>query len=74
MKKQEDMIMTEKKQIEITDSPIDPGYLMVGVYVLFVTALVLLGWFGAAGANGETNSVPGETANIIHHINAAVQQ
>ena len=74
MKNQEDMIMTEKKQIEITDSPIDPGYLMVGIYVLFVTALVLLGWFGAAGAKSEINSVHGESAVILHNINTSVQQ
>lgn len=74
MKNQEDMIMTEKQQIEITDSPIDPGYLMVGIYVLFVTALVLLGWFGAAGANSEINSISGESAIILHNINTSAQQ
>jgi hypothetical protein len=33
---------------------IDPGSLMLAMYVLAVTALVLFGWFGAAGAGGET--------------------
>lgn len=37
---------------------IDPGYLMVAIYILSVTALMLFGWFGAAGASGEEAAEP----------------
>ncbi|WP_417908485.1 hypothetical protein [Candidatus Electronema sp. PJ] len=35
---------------------IDPGYLMLAVYVFGVTVLVLLGWLGSAGAGSESNA------------------
>lgn len=43
--------MTQKeKRKEIRTSALDPGYLMLGMYILSVVGLVLLGWLGAAGA------------------------
>ncbi len=64
--------MTEKHTIEIAHSPIDPGYLMVGIYVLVVMALVLLGWFGAAGAHSGTDS--GLTEHPVIIQNTSIQQ
>jgi hypothetical protein len=40
------MTTTEKKSL-------DPGYLMLALYIFIVTALVLLGWLGTAGAQGD---------------------
>jgi hypothetical protein len=37
-------------------SVIDPGSLMLAAYVFAVSALVLIGWLGAAGAGGEINA------------------
>jgi hypothetical protein len=44
------MTTTEKKH----SVSIDPGYLMLALYILIVTALVLFGWFGPAGAGAGT--------------------
>ena len=42
-----------KEQNKDKQSPfLDPGYLMLGMYILGVTGLMLLGWLGAAGAGG----------------------
>jgi hypothetical protein len=51
LKKGEHIMVTEKqKKIESTLT-FDPGYLMLGMYVLGVTVLVLSAWFGGnAGA------------------------
>lgn len=45
---------SEKKRENLT---IDPGSLMVAMYILSVSALVLLGWFGSAGAGCEQPAV-----------------
>ena len=66
--------MTEKQNTGETHLGIDPGYLMVLVYVLSVTALVLFGWFGAAGAHSENNTVPAETAAVLRSLNTTAQQ
>lgn len=44
---------TEEKRLNEQTPALDPGSLMVAMYILGVTALVLLGWFGAAGAGGR---------------------
>lgn len=42
---------------------VDPGYLMVAVYISSIVALMLFGWFGAAGASGEESAA--EPAAVI---------
>ncbi|WP_417912025.1 hypothetical protein [Candidatus Electronema sp. TJ] len=44
---------------------IDPGYLMVAIYMLSVTALMLFGWFGAAGASGEDAAEPAAIIKLL---------
>jgi len=67
--------MTEQQNTDASHSGIDPGYLMVLVYVLSVTALVLFGWFGAAGAHsGGSNVGTAETAVVIRSLSGAAQQ
>lgn len=63
--------MTEKKNSSRPASKIDPGYLMVLVYVLSVTALVLFGWFGAAGAQSGSDDGPIATAAVLQSLSAA---
>ncbi|MCW5200966.1 hypothetical protein VU07_04095 [Desulfobulbus sp. F4] len=49
-------------------SAIDPGSLMLAAYVFAVSALVLIGWLGSAGANGEINAAlepPGTPVAVI---------
>lgn len=48
------MTTTEKKQ----SVSLDPGYLMLALYILIVAALVLLAWFGPAGAGAGTQGDP----------------
>jgi hypothetical protein len=45
---------------------IDPGYLMLAIYVFGVTILVLLGWLGSTGANGEID------AAVLEQVSAPV--
>ncbi len=66
--------MTEKQNAAAQNAGIDPGYLMVLVYVLSVTALVLFGWFGAAGAHsGSSDAGTVETAAVIRSLSEAAQ-
>jgi hypothetical protein len=44
---------------------VDPGYLMVAVYIFSVVALMLFGWFGAAGASGEAAAEPPAIISLI---------
>jgi len=44
---------------------IDPGYLMVAVYIFSVVALMLFGWFGAAGASSEAAAEPPTIISLI---------
>ncbi|MCI5222679.1 MAG: hypothetical protein D3924_08430 [Candidatus Electrothrix sp. AR4] len=48
---------TEKQKTGEFPSVFDPGYLMVGAYVLGVTVLMLFAWFGgsATALEGEQN-------------------
>lgn len=73
MKKKEAAVMTEQQNTaDVHHSGIDPGYLMVFVYVLAVTVLVLFGWFGAAGAH-SSDAGTAETAVIIRSLSGAAQ-
>jgi hypothetical protein len=70
--KQGESAMTEKKNSSALGAKIDPGYVMVLVYVLSVTVLVLFGWFGAAGAqSGTSDTRPIETAAVLQSFSAA---
>lgn len=42
--------MTKTDKITEIKQAVDPGALMLAMYVLGVAVLVLAGWFGAAGA------------------------
>jgi flagellar basal body-associated protein FliL len=48
---------TEKQKTGEFPSTLDPGYLMLAMYVLGVTVLVMFAWFGGSGAGleGEQN-------------------
>ncbi|WLE96765.1 MAG: marine proteobacterial sortase target protein [Candidatus Electrothrix communis] len=53
--------MTPEEEKRAVSAPyMDPGYLMVTIYTLGVAMLVLLGWFGNAGAVPGGESRPGE--------------
>ncbi len=43
--------MTKIDKITEIKQTVDPGALMLAMYVLGVAVLVLAGWFGAAGAS-----------------------
>jgi hypothetical protein len=73
MKKKEVAVMTEQQNTSVPHSGIDPGYLMVLVYVLGITALVLFGWFGAAGAHSGSDAGTAETVVIIRSLGEAPQ-
>jgi len=45
--------MTRTNNIAETKQTLDPGVLMLAMYVLGVAVLVLAGWFGAAGAGAS---------------------
>jgi hypothetical protein len=51
------MTTTEKKSL-------DPGYLMLALYIFIVTALVLLAWFGPAGAGAQGDSLINESTSV----------
>jgi len=46
---------TEKMNIFGSLPAVDPGALMLAVYVFAVSALVLLGWLGSAGTDGKAD-------------------
>lgn len=49
-----------------TKQALDPGALMLALYVLGVAALVLVGWFGTVGAGATDNgTVPAQTQQAV---------
>ncbi|MCI5114774.1 MAG: hypothetical protein D3915_11325 [Candidatus Electrothrix sp. AU1_5] len=48
-------MMKEKKNSNALHAALDPGYLMLAVYVLSVTFLVLFAWLGGSNAALEDN-------------------
>ncbi len=57
-------MMTEKQNIN--EPALDPGYLMLAVYVLGVTFLVLFAWIGGSTAALE-NEQQGRQKQIVTH-------
>jgi len=56
LKRKENGVMRrEKKNSGESNSAVDPGYLMLAIYVLGVTFLVLLAWFAGNNAAREGN-------------------
>ncbi len=65
--------MTTKKANKLGSLPaVDPGSLMLAVYVFAVSALVLLGWLGSAGADGKAEIVLAKTE--IPAVTAQIQR
>jgi hypothetical protein len=58
--------MTKTEKIAEIKQALDPGALMLAMYVLVVAALVLVGWFGAAGAgSAESGAVTVQAPQAI---------
>jgi hypothetical protein len=58
-------MMKEKQDNNKLDSAVDPGYLMLAVYVLGVSFLVLFGWLGGTTAALENEQQ--EHEQIVTH-------
>ena len=46
----------KKERENIQHLTVDPGYLMLAMYILSVVVLVLIGWLGAAGAGASQDA------------------
>ncbi|WP_446011032.1 hypothetical protein [Candidatus Electrothrix sp.] len=61
------MMMKEKQNSNEVQSAIDPGYLMLAVYVLGVSFLVMFAWLGGSTAALE-NEQQGREQIVTHEL------
>ncbi len=64
-------MIQEKKREKLRTQTVDPGYLMMGMYLITVIVLLLIGWLGAAGAGD--NSEYTETISIIQQERSVIE-